>query len=296
MAIWLSLPFSIVPELSAWKNNQEVDAWYERICRAFAHPVDLPVDTLLLPRILGMDAEDFASRAIKRVIDSLVSSEPLTIELLIDCRSSAAIGGSAPTYRLAAKAGLRKALPFSITGQAGTEVAQALLFLQHMPLGKRGAAIISAVQQVVPPDTRVHPEELPLADGAAAAVIAQSPKMLGKSFQILSVAIGQSANRQDATLRNVLGHAVKIAGIAKQDIQWIITHRCTGELEDSVQKTLPQSTLLARNEHTDYDFGCADLLISLHKTAMEPTFTGGIGALWFKGRFGTIAVVLLDFG
>ena len=295
MTIWMSLPSSVIPEPTMAQDTQEVDAWYQRICRAFAHSVNPPQDALLLPRALGMDTEDLAACAIKQVLETEVGNELLTVEMLVDCRSSAAIGGSAPTYRLAAKAGLRTTLPFSLAGQAGAEVAQALTFIQHMSWEESKVVVISAAQRVVPPDTRVWPSRFPLADAAAAIIVARSPIALGKSFRVLSVASGQLEDSQGDKPETVLNRAAETARIAPQNIRWAVAHRCSREFEGVVQRALPNAVWLTRDLHPTVDFGCADSLISLQRVfTIEPTPPAGIGALWFIGRFGATAVILLD--
>ena len=295
MTIWMSLPSLVVPEPSMGQVVQEMDGWYQRICRAFGHSVDPPTDSLFIPRAIQGDAEDLAACAIRRLLGRSEGNEHSAVEMLVDCRSSAAIGGSAPTYRLAAKASLRKALPFSLAGQAGAEVAQALTLIQHMPWEKGGAVVISAVQRVVPPDTRASSNGFPLADAAAAIMVARSPMAFAKSFRMLSVASGQSKENQGDKPETVLDRVIEAAGIALQSIKWAVAHRSSREFENAVQNVLPDATWLTRDLHPDVDFGCADLLISLQRIfTSEVTPPAGIGALWFRGRFGAIAVVLLD--
>jgi len=294
MTLWITLPSSVIPEPSLAPDGQEADPWYQRICCAFEQDSSPPQDTLCVPRARATDAEDLAARAVKQVL-SIEGNDRLKVNLLVVCRSSAAIGGSAPTYRLSAKAGLRNALPFSLAGQAGAEVAQALTFVRHMSWEANGVVVISAVQRVVPPDARVRTNGFPFADAAAAIVVARSRGALAKAFRVLSVVSGQSVASRGDSAETVLSRAVEVAGVARPSIKWAIAHRCSAEFESAVRRTLPDALWLSRDLYPSNDFGCADSLIALQRvftSASEPPC--GLGALWFAGRFGAVAVVLLD--
>jgi len=296
MTLWISLPTCIVPKASAMPEPQTVDPWYQRICLAFGHnsDVEIAADQLRLPRVLRLETEDFAARAIKKMLgDSNVECDETGIEMLIDCRSSAAIGGAAPTYKLAAKAGLRKSLPFSLSGQAGTEVGQALNYLQNMKWNPAKLIVISAVQRVVPPDTRLHPDYLPLGDAAAAICVARFPMSSIKSFRILSIVSTQSENVTQNSFDTAFTHLIEKGEVNPASIRWSIIH--SSHKDSYIQGILPKATWLFRRSFRSVDFGCVDLLITLRKIFEHaPASLDGIGILWFLGRFGAIIAVAVD--
>jgi len=281
------------------QESQEVDAWYQRICSVFGHnpDIDLNTDKLRLPRALHFETEDLAASAIKKLLSNFgAERDKISIEMLIDCRSSAAIGGAAPTYKLAAKAGLRKSLPFSLSGQAGTEVGQAINYLQNMQWDPTKVVVISAVQRVVPPDTRLQPDSLPLGDAAAAICVASFPMpFTTKKFRILSVVSAQSESITRVNFDEVYKHLIEKGEINPASVQWSILHSSYKEYNNYVQEALPKTTWLSRGSFRSVDFGCADILISLQKIfERTPAALDGIGILWFLGKFGSIIAVAVD--
>jgi hypothetical protein len=296
MTIWISLPTSVVPKSIKLQDTQKVDAWYKRICLSFEHRIDLPPDNLRLPQSVGVESEDIAACAINKLLEkSENGSRKLGVGMLIDCRSSAAIGGSAPTYKLAKKAGLRTSLPFSLAGQSGSEVGQAINFLQNFQWDQVKVVVISAVQRVVPPDSRLFRQNLPLADAAAAIIVARFPMPFIRNFRVLSVVSSQSENGQDPGLNNIFQRVVEKAKISSRSIKWSILHSLNRELENSVHADLPETTWLSRRSNQTVDFGCADVLVSLQQLSLNNSILcDGIGVLWFYGRFGAIIAVSVD--
>jgi hypothetical protein len=300
MTIWISLPTSVVPKAIAIQESQVVDAWYQRISSAFEpNPdIELTTDKIRLPRAPHLETEDLAASAIKKMFSDLgTERDKIGVEMLIDCRSSAAIGGAAPTYKLAAKAGLRKSLPFSLSGQAGTEVGQAINYLQNMQWDPTKVVVISAVQRVVSPDTRLHPpDSLPLGDAAAAICVASFPMpFTTKRFRILSVVSAQSGRITQSNFDEVFKHLIEKGEINPASVQWSILQSSHKEYTNYVQESLPKTTWLSRRSFRSVDFGCADILISLqHIFERTPAGLDGIGILWFLGKFGAIIAVAVD--
>jgi hypothetical protein len=64
--------------------------------------------------------------------------------ITFDCRSAPAIAGPAPSYRLAAKAGLRTTSPVMLAGQGGIEAMQAMRFFASSARPGTGAIVSSA--------------------------------------------------------------------------------------------------------------------------------------------------------
>lgn len=292
--LWISLPSIVIPKVDKEKNTIKIDHLYQQIFLVFSHSNKITKDNLLLPRCASeMEGEELAAMAIKPLLETYTIGELPSV--LVDCRSSAPVGGPAPTYKLAAKTGLPSILPFSIGGQAGSEVVQALFFLQHMEQIKNKGAIISAVQRVVPPDTRVKEHGFPLADAAASIFLSNCEIKVGKSFKVLGIGIEQKIKNWQEALDSVLTESTERAGIKREEIKWAIAHRFSNAFLIIAQKALPDSTWLTRDWYPEFDFGCADSLISLNcffgkKIASSPN---GIGIVLFAGRFGAIGAILL---
>lgn len=293
MDIWISLPSVVIPEPMTVEEKSEIDPLYQRIFLAFSHSTEIVDDNLLLPRALGMDSETLAASAMKPLLTD--SHTALRLNVLVDCRSSAPIGGPAPTYKLAAKTNLTNVLPFSLAGQAGAEVAHALVFLQHMGHEMKGGAIISALQRVVPPDARMREDGYPLADAAAAVGVSTSPTAFAKNFHVLGVAIAQKSQNWHDTLQPVLKSVLGKSGLTKESIQWVIAHRVCDSFLMAARETLPHARWLVRDLYPDFDFGCVDPLISIDRlfVAISNPPTGN-GVIWFAGRFGAVGAVLLN--
>src|SRR5438270_13736644 len=99
MTIWISMPSVVIPKPTAVEMSGQIDPQYRRIFQAFSHPLEKVEDHLRLPRAGGMTSEILAASAMRPLLeDHAVDGKP---GMLVDCRSSAAIGGVAPTFKLA---------------------------------------------------------------------------------------------------------------------------------------------------------------------------------------------------
>jgi len=292
MTLWMSKPSIIVPEAVEPEMVSEVDPLYDRICRAFSYSTRVIQDGLRLPRAYQLDREELAASAIRPLLR--LRCRDSFPDILIDCCSSAAVGGPAPTYELAVRSSLDKVLPVAIGGQAGAEVAHAVLFLRHMSREMSRGAILSAVQKFVPPDPRVQENCFPLADGAAAVDCSGSP--LPHSFRVLGVAVGQLVGEWKSLTCYLLRRGAEDARVSEAAIEWYIAHRCCTSFLLAAEKALPHARSIVRDLHPECDFGCADTLISLNRlcttSSVAPT---GIGVLWFVGRFGSVGSVLVQY-
>lgn len=291
---WMNVPSLVIPEeRKASQNANETSLTYERLFHAFSRSLQEVKDDLVIPRACKLSREGLAAAAIKPLLhDRFEGASP---DILIDCCSSAAIGGPAPTYKLAASCGITKLLPFALDGQAGAEVAHALLFLQYTPseIGRR--AIISAVQRVESPDSRLRKKGFPLAD-AAAAVDCSSIPFAGR-FRVLGIALGQLTGDWRGAVDSLLIDVLRKTKIDAQDICWSVAHRCCEPFLWAAQNALPQAKWMVRDLYPELDFGCVDTLVSLNRLFSDPARdSAGFGILWFVGRFGSIASVLVEHG
>lgn len=216
------------------------------------------------------------------------------INIFVDCRSSALTGGPAPTYKLAKMANLSSTLPFSLNYQGGAEVSQALLFLDLMKSEMGKGAILSASQKVNPLDQRKQKDGFPLADGSVALIVSDKISFT-RGFRILGVSIGQRDKEWDATLEGILQDVCKKAGIKPHEIGWSIIHRMSKSFLMAAKKVLPHAREFKRDIFPNFDFGCADSLISLSRlVSTSPPSSDEIGIIWFSGRFGAAGAVILD--
>lgn len=294
MTIWISLPEFFIPSDVGYQEAQDVDALYNRIYSAFNMKSEIESDKLNIPRIKGIETEDLIANT---VIQTLIKGSSISgeaVEMLVDCRSSAAIGGSAPTYKLATKSGLQKSLPFCISGQAGSEVGQAINFLNVLDLDPNKITIISAVQRVAPQDNRISKDYYTYADAAAALAVASKPMPFAKNFQVLSVSSMQSKNIIDFDWTNFLEDLMYKTGIKKNTVKWAILHNIPQSLRQPYYRAFSQVNWLKRSTYLSVDFGCVDVLISFRQAFLSDLIKPSeIGALLFPGRFGTIVTVLL---
>lgn len=288
----MSIPSIVIPDPAEAEPVAGVDPAYERIFHAFSRSTRGTKDRLLLPRAQELEREELAAAAIMPLLRERYRD--CSPDVLIDCCSSAAIGGPAPTYKLAVRSGITRVLPFALDGQSGAEVAHALLFLRHMLHEMRTGAIISAVQRVVSPDSRLREDGFPLADAAAA--VDCSPAALPEGFRVLGVTVGRSTGEWRRTLGTMLKEALRRIEVSEEEIEWSVAHRCCEPFLLAAQKTLSGARWMVRDLYPGFDFGSADTLVSLRRlhTTAALALTG-IGVLWFVGRFGSIGCVSVEY-
>ncbi|MBN1618752.1 hypothetical protein JW887_05440 [Candidatus Dojkabacteria bacterium] len=293
MDMWISLPSVIVPETVLEENDTEIDPLYQNIYSGFSCTTKIIKDNLQLPRACGKEGEELAAATIKSLLESHAAAK--LSKVLIDCRSSAAIGGPAPSYKLGAKAGLTSILPFSLSGQSGTEAVQALIFARHIQQIEMSGGIISTVQKIAQPDNRLKANGYPLADAAASVFISGTPNMTGLRFKLLSVTIKQRTQDWESVINSIVKEVISQAGLTNQSVQWVVSHRFSDSFLNAIQKVLPKYLHLIRDLYPEFDFGCVDSFISLNRIFQKKdTDPNGIGLLWFVGRFGAVGAILLE--
>ena len=191
MNIWISVPTIIIPDPTIASGEDKADPFYEQIYTAYSEPLaDRDEDkSVTVPRLQSLENEEFVAQC----ISSLLRSKSISWipSFIMDCRSSAPIGGPAPTYRIILKTGLTTTLPILLQGQAGSEVLQAIVFIAQMSEALEKGIVISALQRVIYPDNRSESEKFFLADGVAVIGVASNPLAFGKSFHVLGAAIVQ---------------------------------------------------------------------------------------------------------
>lgn len=290
MTTWISSPSVFVPEAAESGPRVITDPVYARIFRAFSHSTERCEQSLLIPRACTKDREELAASAIEPLLEERdKSSMP---EILVDCCSSAMIGGPAPTYKLASRCGLTKTLPFALDGLVGSEVAYAILFLQLVMVNKDGESIVSSVQRVVSPDSRIREHRFPLGD-AAAAVICSCDRM-ETGFRVDGVACGRVQSSWRQAVVGILQDLLRKADVAKGLIKWSVGHRYSESFSSAAQEALYPIEWLVRDKYPEVNFGCCDVFVSLGQlNSSSKAAPAGTGILWFVGDFGSVAAVLV---
>lgn len=291
MMLWISEPSVIIPEPSDHEHSIDVDPLYRRIYQAFSVlPDEVNENGFWLPRA-RIDRETMATAAIAPILGYYQSDQKP--DILVDCHSSAAIGGPAPCYKLASLCGLTRIMPFSLSGQYGTEVVYAFLFLRTMLIDTTKTCLISTTQRIVKPDKRLREGWFPLGDAAGAIAVASSPIIPNPAFRILGVSISQDSQEWLDLITTTFDDVLIQSGLGRNDVQWAIAHRCTEPFLDAAKSILPSVAWLVRDVFPSVDFGSVDPLVSLFTISQMASFPG-VGVVWFAGRFGSVGAILLE--
>jgi hypothetical protein len=224
--------------------------------------------------------------------DRLGSRSPRS---LFDCRSGALGPGPAPSYRLAASAGMRRAIPLCLSGQKGTEVLQALFLMDRDRSLLSPVAVVSAVQTIRHPDRRQPGTPFALGDAASAIAVMERPVRGVRGFDVLGIGLAQGEEDRGQTLLAAISQAVDAASMPLDGIFWTIAHCCSPAFRNSLDEILPGVETVGREKHQEVDFGCADTLVSLAMVAESgehPLL--GTGLLLFAGRHGSTGALLVD--
>lgn len=294
MDIWMSMPMCSIPNESSGGADSDIDPLYKEIFNSLSHELQEEAPNLKLPRVKAMSNEEFASSAISMLLNNECNG--WVPDMLIDCRSSAAIGGPAPTYRLEKTIGLTTTLPILLEGQGGTEVVQALLFIKHMEEALRKGVILSALQRVVIPDHRRVINGYSLGDACASVGFAGSPLAFGKSFHILNALLKKRSNNWSETINDLSEEILSQQSISRKSIDWIIVHRYSKDFLEDLHKIYQERVQwLERDEYQEINFGCCDPFITLYNVfSVKSNPPKGLGLIWFVGRFDTLGAVLVN--
>lgn len=290
--MWVSMPSIVIPKVTVAEEESNIDPLYRQILLAYGHSTkrDQNIQTVL-PRLVGMDSDLLGRMAVEKLLrEAGLKDLP---GVMVDCRSSASLGCPAPTYRLAQKTGITKALTFSLGGQAGCEAVQALILLTHMEELSEKVGIITTMQQVVYPDSRTKEEGYPLADGAAAVYVSHQNGEKG-CLRVLSASVMHARKTSQDTLDLLLKQATDKADIRMTDLNWIIPHTFSQGFISLAAELLGNTRLFLRQEYAEVDFGCADPLISLRMAYDNNWSIKGKGVILFMGRLESIGAVVVE--
>lgn len=293
---FVSSPVVLVAEEGVEHCGPNLDPAYERLRKAFGcMEVKDEAGSQTLPRA-SLSGGDLAAGVIRRLLNQ-AQCQSEDIDLLVDCRSSTPSEGPAPTYRLAAQAGLPHALCWSLSGQAGAEVGEALLLAEPLVVAGGSVAIVSAVQAVLPPDRRSNVGSYPLGD-AAAAVLAYTNGLArsASDFEILRYSATQGSAQLEwrQALSEALNRVFRSSKMSLANCDWALCHRHSDEFLYCAASVIPGVLVVERVRHRNVNFGCVDPLVSLHEISCLPGgLPQGIGLVLFAGRFGAVGALLL---
>lgn len=262
---WMSAPTWYLPPVGNGRMIAPVEhPPYQRVYEAFGRDwLPLPPG----PAVPDASPDTAEELALAALLPLLKIHAPARVDRLVDCRSGAMTSGTAPSYRLALAAGLTSATPTALSGQDGPEIVHAISVLARA-LPHDGAAVISAVQRVVSPDTRTPAwSARPLGDAAAAVLVSVEPFPLSRP--VLAAVVAPTGRGDDP-----LARALILAGLDPRSLHDRLVSDAT-EADD----------------HDAY-FGVADVLVRLaqHVRAQRPLETT---ALSIHGRNGTAAALVL---
>lgn len=262
---WMSAPTWHLPAVGNGRMIAPVEhPPYQRVYEAFGRDwLPLPPG----PAVPDASPDTAEELALAALLPLLERHAPMRVDRLVDCRSGAMTSGAAPSYRLALAAGLSAATPTALSGQDGPEIVHAVSVLARA-LPHDGAAVVSAVQRVVSPDTRTPAwSARPLGDAAAAVLVSVEPFPLSRP--VLAAVVGPAGRGDD-----LLARALVLAGLDPLS------------LHDRLVSDATEA-----GDHDAY-FGVADVLVRLarHARAQHPLETT---ALSVHGRNGTAAALVL---
>lgn len=296
MTLWMSFPSIFIPDESGEENALEPSSTYKKINYAFSKVSKLNRKEMKLsiPRA-RCDRETLASKAIEILVKEQLSSMNWKPDYFVDCHSSNAVTVPAPTYKLALMCNITDTTPLSLSGQAGTEVACAILLMEPMSKNLPNGVLVSAVQQIVYPDNRFFENRFPLADGAAAILLTKEARNSGRSLRILGVSITQTSKNSLSAYQATIKNTLRKAGVEVERISWAVAHRANNEFLIETQKLLPRARWLTRDLYPEFDFGAADLLISLENLCSSTNLLpSSIGLICFSGLFGAVGSLLVQ--
>ncbi len=289
--MFMTIPKVVVGELAPpGTQTTRPNAAYAQVRSAYgAAPLATPLWTEGMVSTFDAAASDITADVVADLLSDLAAPHPAA---LVDCRSATMLDGPAPTYRLAARCGLRRVTCWSLSGLGGTEVGEALLQVRALGLP---SAVISAVQAIQFPDTRVVAGSYLLGDAAAAIMVSDARPSSGFSWRVCGCTLAQlpfGESVEPHHVRALAAEACKRAGLRVSTIRWWVAQRVSAGFLNCVDAAfLQQSRENALRPHPSVNFGCADVLATL---ALSRSARSGLGALVFAGRFGSLGLVVLD--
>lgn len=207
--------------------------------------------------------------------------------VIFDCRSKPAIGGPAPSYKLAAKAGLRTASPVMLSGQGGIEAVQAMQFFAGSAKTGMGA-IVSSSWEVS------RHADAPRWTSASACLIDRLP-FTGCRFLIHGIGQARDARDVGTAIEFAVADAVRKGGTSAPT--WIAVSPTWTAIEPWAHR-LPTASILDSESARHPDINLPDPLLALTRCdqAIPGTEPGLLVCLGSTGAIGALVVSICDQG
>ena len=296
MNLYMSIPTIGTPDtnskMTLSKNSELYACYYQMYTNIFeAYYQDKNAENINnLPQLSNLYRRDqFISPLIQKQIER-GKYKTTDLHYLFDCYSTVYVDGPAPTYCLAKSTNLIQSKPIALHGQAGTEFAQCLQFIDGNNSFKNAICVSSQIVSM--PDTRVISNGYPLGDGAAVTIITDKIYSDTPCFKISFVGIKQYNNHLAETTSAMINEINNKYG--QRD--WIIIHNESETSTAIIASLFDSKVIFNRNSFQKINFGCADVFITLNDFIKKQLTNsmGNKGILFQLGRYGTIASIVLE--
>lgn len=267
------------------------DPWHDQLVSAFFREENRALPPTSYDRPF---ASDYVEAAVREL--AAVHGNAANPQYFIDCRSSAPIGGPAPTYSVVKDLGLVDSLPVTLTGQGGSEFATAVMLFGNLTDVSNEVSVVSTSHKSIVA-VELRQSSFPFGEGAAAVLVAKNA-MFQSGFAVATISCGQcegtSNSDRERELEKLWTDISRIGTIADDSLDWVITQRSCADFLPSVMRVIRSNTWLVRSKFPDINYGAADVLVTLHDALKSDQIPhDSCGALCLQGNSGSLALVLL---
>lgn len=278
--LYMTFPVVLCPRAVQLGRDERFDFYLTNSERAYG---DLPsgVQNLLGKVSDGaLDIETYGAATLRMAL----AGHDSIPWIIFDCRAAPAMGGPAPSYKLAAKAGLRTTPPVMLTGQGGIEAAQAMQFFAGSTKAGTGAIVSSCWSVFREVGAR------PVAGVVTSACLLSRLPFDG--IQICVHGIGQARNMRDASaaIEIAVTDAVRKGGTSKP--KWIAGAPTWAAIEPW-SHCLPTATILGASSDGQPHTNFPDPLLALARYG--PAIAGNEpGLLICLGKTGAVSAFIVS--
>ena len=289
MEIYMNMPSIGIPtdkfNAGTEKNAELYEYYYQMHSNVFlAYRQDISEDINTAKLSLRQKRSGFVSPLVSEQIKSS-RLDAMDFDYLFDCSSTATVEGPALTYCLAKNIGLPSIKPIALNGQAGTEFAQCLQFLDSDTLFRNAVCVLN--QFVSLPDTRQVENGYALADAAVATLLSNKYIAGFSRFKIVSSVLKQYKHISEAVVS-------AIEKAACHSIDWVIIHNHSESYSTNLLSPLTSRKIHQRKEYGQANFGCGDVFVTLDDLCKKQQIAGQNVLLYMIGRYGTVACIVLE--
>lgn len=285
MGLYISTPEIIVPDVRAYSGPHASPRAYSLLRTAYGLSGSAP-EGKALPRFNDKEFYDASAHCVSSAARACASE----IDMLIDCRTGPLLERPSPTYALAAQAGLRKALTWSVGGQSGSEFVQAMDWLSLFDGGYSSAVCVG---QKLSPFDESSDDLFDLAEAVGAVTVTAKPPSSG-GLQILGVAVRHGHDwEHGAALRLATAEALRQADSRADRVRWVVAQHLSHNFSQQVRDEFPGASLMVRRRDVETNFITADIMVSIADIRQEEFPARELGLALFAGRFGTVGTLAL---